>query len=453
MAVFYQEKKKQKTAWSFEVECTELDLHGRGVAKAEGRTWFIPDLMPGEKARVQPAGGCSRDSTGTAVVLKRTLSSPQRRAPDCPHLGRCGGCSLYHLPPTQALEAKINAVRRLFNKNCRLNLAEPEFVTAGTETAYRRACRFAVHQSHGRVELGFRGRGSHELAAVDNCPVLTARINACLPPLTTLINQLQSRKQLGHVEFIDSDGCLGIYLRFTTELPPADRDLLAAFGREKGCLITAAEPHIEPLFKTESLVESCLTDNAADFFLDLQGVKVHFQPSAFVQINKQVNDALLWRVVQAVQPAASMQILDLFCGLGNFSFVLARSGAQVCGVDIVKSMIAAARDNAAASGLPNLEFVAADLEAPFEQQPWAQRHYDAVVLDPGRQGAKRAAQFLSALKPELIAMISCNPQAASRDVMQLLQHGYVLKSWGALDMFPRTEHLELMLVFAKQETS
>ncbi len=447
MAVFYQEKKKQQKVRSFEVECTELDLHGRGVAKAGGRTWFVPDLMPGERARVQPVSV----SSGTAAVVSRTVTSPQRRQPDCLHAGRCGGCALYYLPPALALEGKIKAVGRLFYKNCRLQLTEPDFVIAGSETAYRRACRFAVRQSHGRVELGFRGRGSHELVAVDSCLVLTERINACLPPLTAVVNQLQSRKQLGHVEFIDSDGCLGIYLRFTVQLPPADRERLSAFGQQQGCLVSAAEPHIEPLFRTESLTETCLTGNAAEFFLDLPGGRLHLQPSAFVQINKAVNEAMIERVLQAVQPKAGSRILDLFCGLGNFSFALAQSGAQVCGVDIVQSMIAAAQANAAAAGLNNLEFVAADLEAPFETQAWARQSYDAVVLDPGRQGARRAAQFLAVSGPKLIVMISCNPQAASRDSMQLLQHGYELAGWGAMDMFPRTEHLELMLVFVRQE--
>lgn len=449
MVAFYKEQKNRQVQKPFEVTCMDLDLHCRGVAKHDGRTWFIPNLLPGEKAKVMP--DMSKDSSGTAKVIKLIERSEARRSPDCPLQEQCGGCVLQYMPQETALNAKVKAAARLFNKNCKIDIGEPDFVTSGTELAYRRACRFSVRSSHGRVELGFRGQFSHELAVVDACPVLTGRINALLPKLTALINKLGCKKKLGHVEFVDSDGILGVYLRFTTVLPAADKEQLSSFGSEEQCLISIAEPYKDEITQEEKLTETCLTNNLSELFVTTGNCRLNFLPSAFVQVNKAVNEVMVQKVLEAVKPDSSMHILDLFCGLGNFTFALAESGAQVFGVDIVKSMIEKARGNAAANHLSNLDFTVADLEEQFENQLWAKRTYDAVVLDPGRQGAKRAAVFLSKLKPQLIVMISCNPLAASRDSLQLLQNGYKLAGWRAFDMFPRTAHIELMLVFSKQE--
>ncbi len=457
MAVFYQEKKKRTVLKPFEITAEDLDLQGRGVAKAMGRTWFIPGVLPGEQAKVMPEG--SRDLTGTARVIKLLKASDKRQLPDCAVSASCGGCPLIHLPQQLAMDAKVKAVRRLFYKNCALNLDEPDFVEMGAATHYRRACRLSVRLNHGKVELGFRERSSHELTAVSACAALSSRLNLLLPEVTAQINALEGKRKVGHVELVDSDGIPGLLLRLTSPLTPADESKLCAFGQARQVLVSLVEAQPHPLTDAEVLSERVLTDNAGEFFL--QGAdggkpyRLWFKPSAFVQVNKEINELLQSRVVQQIQqlPAGEQRFLDLFCGLGNFAFALAAqdAGAQVTGVEVVPGMVAEARDNAARNGFANLEFVQADLEESFEAQLWAKRQYTAVVLDPGRQGAKRAVQFLAELKSPLIVMISCNPLAAARDSATLLRSGYRLKAWGALDMFPRTSHLELMLTFARQE--
>ena len=167
-----------------------------------------------------------------------------------------------------------------------------------------------------------------------------------------------------------------------------------------------------------------------------------------MQVNKEVNKDLINLVLDAVKPQPNMKVLDLFCGLGNFTLPLAKEGAEVLGIDIVSSMIKDAQKNAELNNLKNAKFAVADLEDEFEKQQWAKIKYDAVVLDPGRMGAKRATLFVSKLKILKIVMISCNPLAASRDIRELIKSGYKITAWGALDMFPRTSHIELMTVFS-----
>ena len=148
-----------------------------------------------------------------------------------------------------------------------------------------------------------------------------------------------------------------------------------------------------------------------------------------------------------IAPDKNTSVMDLFCGLGNFAMPLAKEGANVVGVDIVAKMIEDARANAKEQNLENVKFEVADLEELFENQKWAKADYDAVVLDPGREGAKRATLFLAKKKVKKIVYISCNPLAASRDTIELIKSGYKIKQWGVCDMFPRTTHVEMVLEF------
>lgn len=450
MVLFYKEAKENKLSKAFAAECTGLDITGRGVVRAGGKIWFVPGFMPGEQGKVQSVS--VKGTAGTGKLLRLTKSSPDRCQPDCALQERCGGCPLQHLPENMSLQAKAQGIASLLNKACKstgLTLTKPDFVISGPQTGYRRACRLSVRASHGRLQLGLRSAFSHEVVALDSCKVLTERINALLPALSELINSFEDRKKTGHVECIDSDGKVGVLLRLTRDATEQDKKLMQQFATEHDCVVSIAEPRFNELERREWLKETCLSTNADDLFLNTCGLKLHFQPSAFVQVNKAVNEALVQKVLDLVQPAPGKKILDLFCGLGNFTFPLAAAGAQVHGVDIVKSMIDTAERNAADNGISTATFAVADLEDKFENQLWAKQKYDAVVLDPGRQGAKRAAAFLTVLRPALIVMISCNPLAASRDCAQLLQHGYSLQSWGCLDMFPRTAHVEMVTVFAR----
>ncbi len=490
MAIFYKAAPKHKTLKSFIGTCSDLDLHGRGVVKAQDKTWFVANLLPGEEAQLQPEN--VKAQSGTARVLKLLKVSTLRRPSDCPHAARCGGCSLQHLPPQEALRSKLEGICRLFKKNCSLDLGTPNFVEHGNELGYRRACRLAVRFNHGQVELGFRGKFSHEIEAIDSCKVLTPRLNALLPKLGSVLNALKLKRRLGHVELIDSDGAVGLLIRFTAIMPHEDENLLKAFGEDEQLVIAVQEPTAAALAKikqeTQQAVkrmpasrrrkdtlsiasntlttdevaallgmeqaettERIITSNASELYLQNGNCRLNFLPSAFVQVNRQMNERMLAQVKAAVEPYMHTHatVLDLFCGLGNFSFALASQGAKVVGVDVVKSMIERAQSNAQVAGLTAMKFVTANLEEEFEQQAWAKQSYAVAILDPGRAGAKRATCFLSKLKPELIVMISCNPLAASRDSVELLQAGYKLQSWGVVDMFPRTAHIELMLVFKK----
>lgn len=510
MVNIYKQEKKTAAPKAFETQCLSLDILGRGVCKHEDKVYFIPGLLPGERARILPT--VDADKTASGVITKLIAAAPERVTPCCDHQDACGGCPLMHVPPQMAFDAKVQGVAKLLvktvlqgtleaksgkasaavgssrlgrNSTIKQALAQkhaaaknaaraselaalsreaaakvgaPSFTETASATGYRRACRLAIRADHGKLYLGFRKDKSSELVPISNCSVLTERLNALLGPLTALVNTLEQKKSIGHVELLDSDLKVAVLLRMTQKLTAADEAALIAFGREHDLAMFVLEPYKqlddsdvlrERLLGSEP-VESGFAEAEQQIMVQSLGSKIYCSPSCFVQVNAAMNDAMLRRVTEAVAPHAGQKVLDLFSGLGNFSLPLAAAGSSVVGVDIVFDMVRRANANAAVNGVAErAKFYVADLEEPFENQLWAKDKYDVVVMDPGRMGAKRAVQFMGKLKPAKIVMISCNPLAAARDCSQLLSSHYKIETWGAFDMFPHTSHVEIMLVFTR----
>lgn len=535
MVSFYKAEKKTAAPKALEVSCHSLDIQGRGVCKTTDKIYFVDNLLPGEQARVIPAlsnavagSAASKDKTAVATVTKYLTTSAVRLTPTCPLQERCGGCPLAHIPPQMAFTAKIQGVAKILTKSVLQGMvsakeskvsqavgmsklgkqstikqalaqkqaaeknaaqqqalkamaseaaavvAKPHFALQAADSGYRRACRLAVRSDHHKMVLGFREGASQDLVPVTSCEVLTPRLNALLTPLKTLLNQMEGKRSLGHIELLDSDGAVGVLLRLTQKLSAADEATLVAFGQEQHCVLSVLEP-FKQLDDTEVVRERLIYDEgstAADaaiapasaetsahadlnlssaLYVMSQQCRIYCSPSSFVQVNAAINARMVDAVVKEVQPHAGQKVLDLFSGLGNFALPLAKAGSSVVGIDIVSDMVRRANYNALVNGISaeQAKFFVADLEAPFESQLWAKDHYDVVVMDPGRMGAKRAVQYMAKLLPEKIIMISCNPLAAARDCSQLLAAHYKISSWSAFDMFPRTRHVEIMLVFTR----
>lgn len=447
MVTFYKPQKKEVEKKAVKVTCTDLDLQGRGVARDDKYVYFVDGLMPGDIANILASN--VKGKVATAKITKIIKPSEKRLKKDCALIGTCGGCSLQHIPQDMLIESKVRGIEKLFSKTLPNPLGEPSFVHVGKNTEYRRACRFAIRGDHGKLHLGFREEKSHNLVKVIDCLCLSERMNNAIEPLNRVINSMRQKASLGHIEFLDSDGALGILLRMTKPLSDEDASLLCCFGKEYNAVISVVEPYRDPMIitKVETTRERFIYGSKDDLFIISHGVKLKCKPSSFVQINKELNEKMIDTVLSMLDVNADSKIMDLFCGLGNFTMPLAACGAKVVGVDIVSKMIEDARENVKELGLDKASFEVADLEELFENQSWAKDNYDAVVLDPGRQGAKRAVVFLAKKRVSKIVMISCNPLAASRDSLELVNAGYKIKQWGVCDMFPRTSHVEMILEF------
>ncbi|HWQ94722.1 MAG TPA: 23S rRNA (uracil(1939)-C(5))-methyltransferase RlmD [Gammaproteobacteria bacterium] len=424
-----------------------LSHDGRGVAHVNGKALFIEGALPGEQVLFTYIK--QRKRYDEAKVEKIIKPSPDRVEPRCAHFNICGGCSLQHLSPTAQIAAKQQV---LLDSLKHIGGVEPKTVLApltGPSWGYRRRARLGVKFviKKGKLLIGFREKRSSLLADIERCEVLHPPVGGLLPALRELIAGLETYNSIPQIEVAAGDEATALVFRNLAELGNTDLAKLQDFGKQQNMQIylQPAGPESVTLIWPET---AFLSYRLPEFNLEL-----FFSPADFVQINADVNRAMISRVIELLQPGAHERVLDLFCGLGNFTLPLARHAAHVTGVEGDAKLIRRAQDNAQRNGIHNVEFYAADLSQDLSGQPWAKQRFDKILLDPPRTGALEIIKQLSAFGAARIVYVSCNPATLARDTQELVQQGYTLVSAGVMDMFPHTTHVESIALFEKYENS
>ena len=410
---------------------------GRGIAFIEGRTWFVAGSLAGEEveARVLNAHG--------KVVEARTervfQPSPLRRPAPCVHFGRCGGCSVQHLPHSEQLALKQ---RMLAEQLTRVAGVEPEELAApltGPEFAYRRRARIAVRwdAKAKRLDVGFRAAASQDIVAIEECPVLVQALQPIMTELPAMLRRFSKPQVVGHVELF-SGSSTAVLLRHTAPLAEADLATLIAFCQTHDAqLWLHGEGEPQPVDPSQQL----------GYRLEPWNLQLAYRPGDFIQVNAAVNAAMVAQALEWLAPTADERVLDLFCGLGNFALPLAQQAREVVAVEGVATMVERATGNAMSNELHNVQFIQADLMQPLAHASWAENGFSAVLLDPPRDGAFEVVRKLSTLGAKRLLYVSCNPATLARDTVELIKQGYRLKRAGILDMFPQTAHVEAMALF------
>ncbi|MBL1376882.1 23S rRNA (uracil(1939)-C(5))-methyltransferase RlmD [Zobellella iuensis] len=434
MVQFFKVKKPDVQAQApLEVEILELNAHGVGVARHKGKPLFVSGVLAGEQVRVKLTG--QNNKYQTADLVKVLKPSPQRLKPFCPYTAQCGGCSLQHVPVAVQRELKARAVARLFARHGVETLPEPEWLR-GAEQGYRRVARLAIRRQGKGIALGFRRQQSHELVEIERCGVLQPALSSLIVPLRQLLNRLKAVRQLGHLELYEAAEGIALLLRHTGSLPTRDLDMLLAFAQERSlALFLQDDTGRRPLHVPFPL------------YYQIDNIKLAFSPGDFIQVNGRLNEQMVRQALEWLAAEPEQPVLDLFCGVGNFSLPLAASGHPVVGVEGVMEMVEQARGNAEDNGLSLARFYRADLAADFTREPWAREGFERVLLDPGRAGAEQVVPYLLKLSPERLLYVSCNPVTLARDSEALLAGGYRLSRLGLIDMFPHTVHCEAMALF------
>ncbi|MGB6306802.1 MAG: 23S rRNA (uracil(1939)-C(5))-methyltransferase RlmD [Steroidobacteraceae bacterium] len=425
-----------------EADIVDLAHDGRGVARLDGKAVFIDGALPGERVRFRVIKRRRQlDEAGLVEVL---IASPDRVAPACAHFGVCGGCSLQHLSAPAQLAAKE---RQLLDNLQRIGRVRPEQVLAplrGPQWAYRRRARIGVKYVHkkGRVLAGFREREKPYIADVQRCAVLQEPLADLPRDLAALVESLAIREKVPQVEVAAGDRAVALVFRVLE--PPGDPDLekIAAFGARLGVQIFLQSGGLESV---RPLLPSYAPLNYA---VDEGRVAIEFGPVDFIQVNREVNASMVSAAVDMLSPAPDDAVLDLFCGLGNFTLPLARRAQRVVGVEGDSALTVKAQANAARNGVGNTAFFRENLFEPTQFGAWANQHYDLVLLDPPRAGAAALLARMADWRPRRVVYISCHPGSLARDA-EILVHtqGFKLTHAGVMDMFPHTTHVESMAVF------
>ena len=437
-------KRNLKREQVHEVEITDLTHDGRGVARIEDKAVFVAGALPGERAIVRIAARHRNyDEARVETLLTR---SPDRVEPRCPHFGLCGGCALQHL----AAPAQIAAKQRVLAENFeRIGKVEPaRWLDALTDAAwgYRRKGRLSVKwvAKKGKALVGFREDNPRFVADLSVCHTLLPEVGLRIAAIGELVSSLEARERIAQIEVAAGDELVALVFRNLQPLSAPDREKLAAFGRAHALAILlqpGGPESVQAIWPERVDLSFRIAD--AD-------VEIAFRPLDFVQVNAGMNRRMIARALELLDPAPTDRVLDLFCGLGNFTLPLARRCGSVVGVEGDAALVARARENAARNGIGNVELAAADLAADQRTAPWATRDYDKILLDPPRSGAAAVLEYLPRKSVRRIVYVSCHPGSLARDAGALVQrHGFTLVAAGVMDMFPQTAHVESIALFER----
>lgn len=428
-----------------EFSIDRMSHDGRGIAQWNGKTLFVDGALTGERISARLVRDHARYAE--ARLDKLLDASPERVEPVCAHYTECGGCQLQHFDPEQQIAFKQAAVLQ------QLELwggVKPKHILppiTSSNQGYRRCARLGIDYTDGEVTLGFRKRNSKQLVQVNLCTVLAPELNRLLAPLKVWLTGLHAAEAVTHIELISTEQKNAAILRHTQALADVDLQNLVKLALELDIVVwlQGNEGHqLQDLSGQD--VDPRLSYRMAEFELELD-----FHPQDFIQVNPGVNTQMVAQALQLLALKGSERVLDLFCGIGNFTLPLARKCTEVIGIEAVDSMVQRGRENATKLGINNAQFMAANLLTMTEHRlNQTCGKIDAVLLDPPRDGAKEIIDKLPQLSPKRIVYVSCNPATLARDAKVLLAAGYQLDSIGVLDMFPHTAHVESMALFIKR---
>lgn len=445
-------KRKAIPVTPVEVEIESLTHEGRGLAHIDGKAVFVDGSLPGERVRFRFTRMQRRFDEGEAVEVLRAV--PERVEPRCPHFGLCGGCSLQHLDAGAQIRMKQETLADVF---VRIGHVAPDVwlpPLVAEHWGYRRKARLGVRYvaKKGRTLIGFRERGSSFLADLSRCEVLHPAVGERFKEIAAVIERLSIRDLVPQIEIAVGESAGGAPAAAPAVLvirvmePPSAVDLgeLRTLSDDLGLHVYLQPGGAETIRP--------LPGQGIDlhYALPAHGVQIAFEPTDFTQVNLGLNRLMVDRALELLDPRPEERVLDLFCGLGNFSLPLARRAQEVVGVEADAGLVARAAENAEANGIVNARFLSADLYGELDGQAWLRERYDKALLDPPRSGALQVLDALPRLGVQRLVYVSCNPSTLARDADRLVHGlGYRLAAAGVMDMFPHTAHVESMAVFER----
>lgn len=456
-------RRPQESATLEAADIEDLSHEGRGIAHHAGKAVFIDDALPGERVEwMRRVRGKTFDEGNLVRILQ---PSPDRVEPKCAHFGVCGGCALQHFAPDRQIEFKQ---RQLIEALARIGKVEPQTLLPPLQAEvwnYRRRARLAARwvPKKGRALVGFRERATPYITELQRCEVLSKPVDALVVPLTALVTELSIRDRVPQIEVAVAENAVALVFRVLQPLTEADTALLRQFAAQHEVRIYLQPGGYETVAPLDPEAAP-LSYRLPEFDVELQ-----FLPTDFVQINGPINEQMVARAVELLQVNGEDSVLDLFCGLGNFSLPLARRARYVVGVEGEAGLVSRAAANAQRNGLSNTEFFTANLanedlldegaSLPPKGEarcaipvgtPWTRRRYDKVLLDPPRAGAREVLALIAKSGARRLVYVSCHPGSLARDAGILVaEHGFKLTAAGVMDMFPHTAHVESIATFER----
>ena len=424
---------------AIELTITNLSHDGRGVGHLNGKATFVDGALPGEIITAEITKKHSRYNN--ARLIEVIKSSPDRVPAKCSHFSICGGCQFQHISPDKQILLKQE---NLLNQLQHMGKVEPKEILpplTGQLWGYRTKARLSVKfvEKKQKLMIGFHEKMGRYIADLDHCDVLDPRVGMQFEALREVILSLSIYKHIPQIEVACDEKTVALIFRHMEALSTIDKTKLLDFGIKHHFKIYFQPNKPEPM----SIME--------DLSYTFNDINFSFQPTDFTQINSDINQQMLNLAIQLLDLKPDDTVLDLFCGLGNFTLPISKHSKHVVGVEGDKNMVERARENAKLNNIKNTEFYFANLFEPDTSMPWMQKTYTKILLDPPRTGAIEIHPQIAKWSPSIIVYVSCNPATLARDAGELVNnHGYTLVKAGVMDMFPHTKHVESIAVFTRR---
>lgn len=436
--------KKEETRKLPTIAIERLSHDGRGIGYLNGMIAFVANALPNETVLVQLHQKHPTYYEGTAIEW--ITQSNDRVTPPCAHFGVCGGCQLQYMSTEQQIAFKMEALLQQlqhFGNIQPLSILPP---LHSTEYGYRRKARLGVKFVHkkNRLLIGFREKKSRYLADIASCAILHPLVGMQFDILRDCIMTLSNMLDIPQIEVAIGDEECALIFRHLKPFSEQDLVLLQQFGQQHGFHIYLQPNTPLPVTKLWPLN----TPERLSYSLPAHELQFLFHPLDFTQINLEMNRAMIDRAIQLLNPTEQETVLDLFCGIGNFSLPLAKKAKSVLGIEGSQEMVERAYENAHHNKITNASFVAANLHDETQAMHVITERFDKVLLDPPRTGAKEILPLIDKCQPTRIVYVSCNPATLARDAGDLVNRfSYQLTSLGMMNMFPQTSHVEAIAVF------
>ncbi|MBA2656130.1 MAG: 23S rRNA (uracil(1939)-C(5))-methyltransferase RlmD [Tatlockia sp.] len=431
-------------------EIEKFSHDGRGLARILGKATFIGGALPGETVNFRYTR-VKRDYD-EGQVSSIITASPNRVEPRCLHYSQCGGCSLQHLDEQTQIHEKQALLLDLL---ARIGHCQPDKILKplfSRSWNYRNKARLSARfmKNKQALSFGFRDRANPRfITNINHCPILNSQVDSQLTNLRALLNSFENLDAIAQIEVAAGDEDLALIFRNLEPLSPADEERLRNFGRQSQFRLFLQPGSTESIYLF-------YPEGASEFLsyaLPQEELQFQFHPSDFTQVNSGLNRLMITRALELLALSHSDRVLDLYCGLGNFSLPIAKYCMKVVGVEGSESMVTRARMNAKTNGLSNTEFFCANLEVPTALAELKDKTFTKLLLDPPRSGALELVKNINKLNLKRIVYVSCNPATLARDSEILVnQKGFRLSAAGVMDMFPHTAHVESIALFEKDKS-
>lgn len=412
-----------------QVQIEKLIFGGAGIGRVGGKVIFVRGGIPGETLKVKITKEKGRYAeAGIEEILR---PSSERTLPPCPVFEWCGGCQWQHIAYSSQLKYKEGILKETLERIGGLEGVEIEpIVPSPKEYGYRNRVTLSTWVQKGKRCVGYHEERSKGRIAIEGCPISSKPIDRAIFRLAkSLISA--PRCPLKRIHIASDEGTA--YIDFMSvwkndsKWLSSIRNHLGKFGEE----------------------EISIAENKGEFEFNLLGLRFYSAPSVFIQANKEINELLVQTVGEWANLRGHERVLDLYCGIGNFSLYVAKNARNVVGVDVNAKSLSLANKSAEANSITNMVFDASPSELFIEEAVRQGNKFDLIILDPPREGAKEVLKGISKLSPKKIIYVSCDPPTLARDLKILTELGYRILKIRPFDMFPQTYHIESVALISK----